>query len=245
LKALPASDPKSWKPSLKILLVDGAKDHGIDEHDYPLWRERWSALLPHAEGVSVRTARDWPSDGDFAWADVTVWYSAHAGWTADRGKALDAYLARGGGLVYLHYALNGRDHTEALADRIGLASRPGGAKYRHGSLALDVPAHVRHPITAGFTRAEFFDESYWNLVGDPAKIHQLATTTEDGQARPMLWTRDVGPGRVVGCVLGHYTWTFDDPLFRALILRSLAWSAHEPADRLQRLATIGSRISEQ
>jgi type 1 glutamine amidotransferase len=44
-------------------------------------------------------------------------------------------------------------------------------------------------------------------------------------------------------ILGHYTWTFDDPLFRALLLRGIAWTAGEPADRLIDLATIGARIA--
>jgi type 1 glutamine amidotransferase len=43
---------------------------------------------------------------------------------------------------------------------------------------------------------------------------------------------------------GHFTWTFDDPLFRVLILRGIAWTANEPVDRFNELATLGARISE-
>ena len=40
---------------------------------------------------------------------------------------------------------------------------------------------------------------------------------------------------------GHYTWTFDDPLFRVLLLRAMAWCAHEEdVDRLTPLATLGA-----
>ena len=242
LKAIPASDPKSWKPELRILLLAGEKDHGVDEHDYPLWRERWSKLLPMAEGVKVRVADGWPSAADLKWADVAVWYSANAGWSVEKAKDLDAFLARGGGLVYLHWAINGRDAPEALAERIGLASlKPGTSKYRHGSMALDIPTSA-NPITAGLKSPAFEDESYWNLFGDVSRIHVLATTREEGADRPMMWTREAGEGRVVGCVLGHYSWTFDDPIYRILALRAIAWSAHEPADRLQGLSTIGARM---
>jgi len=241
LKALPASDPKTWKKELKILLVAGPKDHGVNEHDYPEWKERWSKLLPLADGVKVRTAELWPSDEDFAWADAALFFSSNAGWTAERGKVLDAFLAKGGGLVYLHWAVNGHDATEALADRIGLASRPGVTKWRHGKLALDIVGE--HPITAGIKAPEFEDESYWEMVGDPSKITILATAPEEGKPWPMLWSREQGKGRAVGCILGHYSWTFDDPLFRAMILRSIAWTAHEPTDRLDSLTTIGARIA--
>ena len=40
----------------------------------------------------------------------------------------------------------------------------------------------------------------------------------------------VGSGEFVS-ILGHYSWTFDDPLFRLLLLRGIAWSAGEDADR--------------
>lgn len=43
---------------------------------------------------------------------------------------------------------------------------------------------------------------------------------------------------------GHYTWTFDDPLFRILLLRGIAWAGKEPADHLLDLATVGARIAD-
>ena len=88
------------------------------------------------------------------------------------------------------------------------------------------------------------DESYWQLAGDPKKVEVLATAVEDGQPRPMLWTYERGKGRVFVSILGHYTWTFDDPLFRILLLRGLAWAAGEPVDRWTALATIGARLSD-
>src|SRR5690606_17545670 len=33
------------KKELRVLLCAGPKDHGVDEHDYPLWLERWTKLL--------------------------------------------------------------------------------------------------------------------------------------------------------------------------------------------------------
>ena len=232
----------SEKPKpLKIVLVDGPKDHGIDEHDYPAWSERWSSLLALADGVTVVKRSAWPTADDLATANVLVWFSANPGFTAERAKELDTFLARGGGMVYLHFAVNGRNAPEALAERIGLAWRDGASKFRHGPVKFVINPANPHPITSGFTSIDFVDESYWNLAGDLAKVKTLATSLEEGQPRPMLWTREHTKGRAVGCLLGHYTWTFDDPYFRILILRSIAWSAGDDPNRLLPLATVGAR----
>ena len=118
-----------------------------------------------------------------------------------------------------------------------------GLRFRHGPLELEFP-DAKHPITHGFTKTRFVDESYWQMTGDPKKVHVLATAVEDGQPRPLLWTHRRGKGRVFVSIMGHYTWTFDDPLFRVLVLRGLAWAAGEPAERLTGLATVGARVGE-
>jgi len=46
-----------------------------------------------------------------------------------------------------------------------------------------------------------------------------------------MWTTEKGQGRVFVSIRGHYCWTFDDPLFRILLLRGIAWTAKEPVDR--------------
>jgi len=88
------------------------------------------------------------------------------------------------------------------------------------------------------------DESYWQLVGSQTNIDLIASGAEEGKPQPLIWTREQGRGRVFVSIPGHYTWTFDDPLFRLLILRGICWSAHQPIDRLAELATVGARIGD-
>jgi type 1 glutamine amidotransferase len=133
--------------------------------------------------------------------------------------------------------------VKALADRIGLAWQGGKSAFRHGPLEVDF-TRTKHPIARGFEKLQLVDESYWNLVGNPASVDVLGTGIEDGQPRPLFWAREAAKGRVFVSIPGHYTWTFDDPLFRVLILRGIAWTAKEPVDRFNELATIGARISE-
>jgi type 1 glutamine amidotransferase len=47
-----------------------------------------------------------------------------------------------------------------------------------------------------------------------------------------------GKGRVFGCVLGHYAATFDDPFFRILLLRGMAWAAGESPYRWDRVSQV-------
>jgi type 1 glutamine amidotransferase len=239
-----ASEPaKAEKKPLNILLVAGVKDHGASEHDYPAWQTRWTTLLGLAENVKVAQADTWPTPQQWTSADVVAIYNANPAWEESKAKDLDAFLSRGGGLVILHMAVHGRDAPAAFADRIGLAWGPN-AKFRHGPLELTFRDR-EHPITRGFPeKLSFIDESYWALTGDLSKLHLLADGPEEDQPRPLLWTREhAGGGRVFVCIPGHYTWTFDDPLYRLLLLRGLAWVAHDDVTRLENLATVGARIS--
>jgi putative heme-binding domain-containing protein len=243
LGAPPATKPAAALRPLHVLLAAGPKDHGQNEHDYPLWQKRWEHLLSTAEGVEVQTSFGWPTAEQFRAADVIVFYSDNPGFTAERCADLDAYLKRGGGLVYIHFAVDGHDAPEALAARIGLAWRGGKSAFRHGPLDLRFP-DADHAITRNFENLKLIDESYWNLTGDPAQIHVLAEGIEDGKPRPLMWTREpAGGGRVFVSIPGHFTWTFDDPLFRVLILRGIAWTASQPADRLSPLAIVGAHLA--
>ena len=51
-----------------------------------------------------------------------------------------------------------------------------------------------------------------------------------------------GKGRVFVSIPGHFSWSFDDPLFRILLLRGIAWAGREPVDRFNELALPGARI---
>jgi putative heme-binding domain-containing protein len=228
---------------LRVVLCAGPKDHGPGEHDYPLWRERWSALLGTDPAVDVETAEGWPSPEQMATADILVFYSNNPQWDASKAELFDRYLARGGGLVLIHYAVDGHNAVVPLADRIGLAWQGGQSAFRHGALDIDLLGG-RHPITRGLEKLRLVDESYWNLVGDPAAVEVLGTGVEDAQPRPLFWVRQAGKGRVFVSIPGHFTWSFDDPLFRLLLLRGMAWTASEPVDRFNDLATRGARISE-
>lgn len=138
--------------------------------------------------------------------------------------------------------MDGRGGQEEFAKRIGLASLGGSIKYRHGEMDIDLRPGADHPITRNLHHIELEDEAYWELTGDPSQINLLGTSIEDGAPQPIFWTVEQGPGRVFVSIPGHYSWTFDDPLFRTLLLRGIAWAGHRNVDRFNELVTLDARV---
>jgi type 1 glutamine amidotransferase len=174
---------------------------------------------------------------------VLVFYQQGT-WTPERARDINAFLRRGGGLVYIHFAVDGGADGTGFAERIGLAWQGGRAKWRHGPLDVVFVPGGQHPIARNLDHLHFHDESYWNLVGSTNRVKLIATGVEEGQPQPLFWTHEpkIG-GRVFVSIPGHFAWTFDDPIFRILLLRGIAWSADEPVDRFNDLAFPGARVS--
>lgn len=230
--ATPAGRP------IRLVLVASKQDHGPGQHDYPAWQERWMRLLASAaSNTVVEKAWEWPSAGQWAAADGVVFYFWNHEWTPERYAQLDAFQARGGGLVFLHSAVIADRDPEPLAERIGLSAQPGRTGYRHMPFDLGWAA-PGHPLLAGLpAQIPFLDEPYWPLVGDPSRVTVLGQARVDGAERPLVWTFERGRGRVFASILGHYFWTLDDPLWRLLCLRGIAWSVGLDPAALTRAAT--------
>jgi hypothetical protein len=143
-----------------------------------------------------------------------------------------------------------RQDWEKHARHFGLSYK--AASYRHGPTELRL-ANPDHPVLLGLPRSmRFVDEPYWPFIGDRFKINVLATSDEkinqgDDRRRnpgdntvetvPVFWTYDP-PGteaRVLVSIFGHYTWTFDDPFFRLMLLRACPGNKETPY-RLDQLA---------
>jgi hypothetical protein len=244
---------KSEKPDagnlrpLRVCLVAGPKDHGPGEHDYPQWQKDWTPQRKKLPKLEVSTAFGPPDAKQWESADLMVFYCwGPQFWTdkTDVYSKVDQFLARGGGVVLLHSATIAEQDPKAMARHLGLCYAPM-IKFRHGPLDLNIPAAARdHPVMRGFPVVHQVDESYWPHA-ESGEVTVLATTPEEGQERPMVWSMQRGKGRVFGTLLGHYTWTFDDPLGRAVILRGMAWAAGEPGGRFDALVTDGVEIAEK
>jgi len=228
---------------LRVVLVAGPKDHNRGEHDYPNWQKVWSRLLAKQKHTEVDTAWEFPKPEQIEAADVLVFYQ-RGRWNNERAAAIDPFLARGGGAVYLHWAVDGQGGEHEMAKRIGLASLGGSIGYRHGPLRIDFSHNPEHPIARNLTSVDWVDESYWRLRGDPKQITLLGTGVEEGEPRPLFWTVEQGRGRVFVSIPGHYMWTFDDPIFRTVLLRGIAWAGRCNVDRFIELVTLDARVEQ-
>jgi len=211
-----------------------------------------------ATKVKVSTAWKWPSKEQLRTADLIVMQCYRSGgskrtWSEQRILQLEAYLSQGGGFVAVHpatYTL--RDLSPPGGDRVaaltGLAL-DSSIMVRHGPMKLTITAGD-HPICLGLPETiDLIDEPYWPPVGDASKVVVLATSEEivakgsdEVRPQPMFWTARHGKGRIFACVPGHFTWTFDDPYFRILLLRGMAWASGESPYRFDPLVLRGARV---
>jgi type 1 glutamine amidotransferase len=234
--------PAEPKPT-HVMLIAGKKDHGPGEHDYPAFQKAWGPLLAKAPATKVSTAWEWPTKEQWSGVDVAVCY-LRTKWTKEQIDDIKTLQQRGGGLVLVHWAIAPDqgglwDEHRAL---VGLNWKR--LKYRHGPLDLKL-TQGDHPITLGLpSPLPLLDEAYWPMDGDTSKVTILGTSeermsdAEQPQAHPMLWTYEPAHGgRAFVCILGHYMWTFDDPLFRLILMRGIAWSANKDVYRFDGLAT--------
>jgi type 1 glutamine amidotransferase len=191
---------------LNVVLVAFKKDHGANEHDYPLWQKRWAVLLggkksgqekqvnlygPAPKGkqrgalagapkVNVSTAYGWPSKEQFKEANLVVMF-CYGQWNEQKLEDLEEFLSRGGGFVILHPAViipEGQNITDQVTRLIGLAWENGYTRWRHGPMDLKIAA-PDNPICLGLPKSiHLLDEAYWPLKGDISKVTVLATSNE-------------------------------------------------------------------
>ncbi len=268
LAQAPAPPAEESLREIHVVLVADVADHGPGAHDYPIWQQRWVALLggndaendlpisPGAPGLTVATAWKWPSEEQFETADLLVFFCYRSGgprrtWNEERLKKLESYLQQGGGVVLIHSAtytgrlLADEDQQRRVAAVTGLVY-DRAIRYRHGPVELKVAA-PEHPICRGLPpRIALIDEPYWPPHGDLTRVEVLATSEEvdpEDPSRtaeqPLFWTYQPGQGRLFGCVMGHYNWTFDDAYFRVFLLRGMAWAAGESPYRWDHLVLTG------
>lgn len=267
-----ATPPGASPCPLEVVLLANRKDHGENEHDYPRWQARWALLLggeggsderaanlygpdilepalkQGAAGLHVTRVEHWPTPDQWAAADLVVAY-CYLPWNPTRLEEVAKFLERGGGLVLIHSATWTRPKASAeVAEVTGVG---GFQRWRHGRLSLQI-MNADHAICRGLpANIQWTDEPYWPPTPpvDPKRVDQLVGSLEEtGQSetalQPQFWTYRKGKGRVFGCVPGHYTWTFDDPYFRILLFRGMAWAAGEDPYRFDNLVLRGIAITD-
>ncbi len=257
-----SSEKKEPSRRLNILWVWGVdKDHDKGIHAYDWVMDLFvNKLLPNVPRVTAAQTMHFPNEEQWEAADLVVFFSGlDKAWEKEHYDLIDSYQERGGGLIFLHLALL-QASGEELAKRIGLAFGTGNAPNgptKYGVLPTPVSLTTEAADSPIFERfspdLELVDELYWNLTGDPEEVTTLVTSPAgpefatpappkpedlDGQAWPVMWTMERGPGRVFATVLGHNYFSFNDPFFRIILLRAMAWAMKESFDPFKPLVEM-------
>ncbi len=242
---------------IRILWLSGPEDHRGGEHDYIRIKELFVPMLKAIPRVTVDEAFQFPTQTQFDQADLLIQYLHLPDLTDEQFAMYQEFVDRGGSVFSIHESCIMRplDRAEKLAGCIGCSWNGNQdsqwSKFGHEhSLFLD----TAHPAFSGLPDSiKLNDESYWDLLArdEVDVIGAVAPETRkkgssfqeflklDGVRGDAFWTYTSGKGKVIGTTTGHYTYTFHDPLYRILIVRSIAWALDEDPAPLMPLVFEG------
>jgi type 1 glutamine amidotransferase len=189
-----------------------------------------AGLLTHL-GVGLQRFRE-PA-GETAAADVYVLYTFGPLFPTAEQDALASLVRDGRGLVAVHCANTLRTLGDTLDPEDGPMFELLGSRFvrhpadsgRHRIEVLD-----GHPVTAGVDGFETHDEYYELELADDAIVPLAFRRRVDGERSasdsvPVMYTREVGAGRVVYLALGHDARGWSVPAFGALLRNAIRWAA--------------------
>ncbi len=230
---------------VRIVWLSGPEDHKGGAHDYIRIQELFVRMLKSIARVTVDEAFQFPTQDQLDQADLLIQYLHLPDLTDEQFAIYQDYVDGGGAVFSIHESCIMRpvDRAEKLADCIG-CSWKGNATSQWSKFTHDHPLYLKteHPAFADLPRSiQLNDESYWNLLArDNVEViaaiaPEVGTDTSsfnsilmsEGVRGDAFWTYTSGKGRVIGTTTGHYTYTFHDPHYRLLLMRTIAWAIDE------------------
>jgi uncharacterized protein len=222
-----ASPPNNHQAPRALLLMGQAPEQERQFHNQP---EHWGFLAAHlrAADLSSRHITDDLSilnPEDLQHFDVVLNFSTGLSPTADQVSALLAAVEGGTGFVGLHAA------TATFTDHPSYLAMVGGRFSRHDPIKRFTIHFVDrdHPISQGLEDYAHEDELY-ELTGDfldrknVLQIENVRVLAE-AEGHPMVYVKEYGKGRVAYLAQGHDARSLDQPTYRTLFTRAVAWAA--------------------
>lgn len=198
----------------------------------PLTREIVGKLGKDLDWLDVTVSNDIAelTPETFGRLDVLMLYTSGTLPMSDAQKAaLQAFVARGGGIVGVHSASDTFHDWEWFVKTIGgeFDGHPWHEKV--GVLVHD----AEHPATKHLApRFEITDEIYQfkRLNDDRRTLLSLDTASvnhdvQEGRPYPLAWTLNFGKGRVLYTALGHREEVWQDQRFVDHVLGAIRWAA--------------------
>jgi len=174
----------------------------------------------------VSSRSDFPDEGALKKAGAVL-ITAGGEWDDARKASIESYVKSGGGVVLVHDAITAS----------GLVK--GEPRRWDGHVPLFFTPMGREDfISQGVSNFDVEDEMMQGFDINVEKSRVLATTWTPNRKHlkgnepqpyvygvsPMVWTQELGEGRIVAFVPGKNPETFKNPAIRALLGRALAWA---------------------
>ena len=236
----------------KVVFIAGNRSHSSGEHEFRAGSMLLAKALNEQSGLDVKASVvgvEWANNKSVLdGADAVVIFADASTGIADQWDYLDGLMAKGVGLMLMHYAVH---PSKEMADRyqrrwVGATMENDWSVNPHWLAELEVMKG--HPISRGVPeKFESFDEFYYNMrfQEDREKVLDLVTAVPtrermrryinmwnwhgaDGMGKPqsLMWgvEREDG-GRGVGFTGGHYhvNWALEG--FRGVVLNAIVWTA--------------------
>jgi type 1 glutamine amidotransferase len=135
-------------------------------------------------------------------------------------KDLIDYVEAGGGLLVIHNGIAFQS-SEAFAKLIG-AKFIGHPQYTK----LTVKAALSHEIIEDIENFGIEDEPYRFEFDLSVEKSVFMEYLHEGKKYPAGWTREVGLGRLVYLMPGHNVESFNNEVYRQIILKSGLWASN-------------------
>jgi len=164
--------------------------------------------------------------------DVLLFYTSKHTLNKKQEGALQKFVEEGGGIVGLHGASFSFTNSEAWAKLLG--ARFTG--HIPGTHKLNIViADKKHPITAGVGPFSIIDEEYKHRFADVdrhvlARFRERPEKSDQTANMDILWTREVGKGRVFYSALGHGKEAWENPSWQKLVIQGICWAAGRPRE---------------
>jgi Trehalose utilisation len=222
-----------------LLLWQSPDGHPVKSHEYETGIKIIANWFQNNTGhqVIVSNADEPWEDGPqlLEHADTVVMYLAQgAQWIRskpERLKAFQKYVARGGGLCGLHWAI-GSKRDEDIPDFLNLLGAiHGGSDRKYLFLKTEFrPASDTHPIQNGLKPMSVEDEFYYQLktVKSSTPVVPIMESLIDGEwyMTSWAWERPDG-GRSFGFSGLHYHVNWGEENYRRLVFQGILWTLKE------------------
>ena len=240
----------------KVLLIAGPPSHGPAQHEHNAGVLLLQQCLAGVKGLQVVASNGWPAEAAaLTSADAVIIFAdggaRHIALADDHLAQLEAVAKRGGGIGFLHYAVEPtleKGQAEFLR-WVGGAFEINWSVNPHW--AAEFKSLPAHPITRGVQPFTMLDEWYFNLrfvdgmkgvtpiliaVPPPATMarrdgphegnpHVRELVTK-GQPQVMAWAFErADRGRGFGFTGAHFHDNWGNENFRKIALNAVVWLA--------------------